>query len=305
MAISPERTVRQRTERRAFTLVELFVVMAITALLVGLLIPAVQAIRAAAAKMFCQNKLKQIGLALHNYHSSEDCFPVGISVNADFPHLFLGWTARILPYLESETTWRAVESAFATDPNPNQFYGHEPHHQLLATPVREFACPSDSRMPGPALTRSGIEVSFTSYLGVSGRDLFHLDGSLFLDSHVRIVDVRDGASNTLIVGERPPAKDHRYGWWYRGWGQNQDGSAEMLLGVRELNIAEPNCSAEPARFQAGSFDNQCALFHYWSPHTDGANFLFVDGSVRFLTYAADPVIVDLASREGGEVVQVP
>lgn len=290
--------------RRAFTLVELLVVMAIVAILIGILIPAIQAVRAAAAKSACQNNLKQLGLAHHDYHGIHDHFPNGISVRSEPLRPFLAWTGRCLPHLEQENLWREIENAFSTDLNLNLFYGHEPHAKLLATPVRTFACPSDPRVPGPSFAH-GVSVAFTSYLGVLGRDLFRTDGILYLDSQTKITQISDGTSNTLLIGERPPSPDQRFGWWYRGWGQNQDGSAEMLLGVHELNVTYPACSGQPARFQAGSFDDSCSVFHFWSPHAGGANFVFADGSVRFLRYTADPVMEALASRAGGEVVQLP
>src|SRR5207253_1385089 len=114
------------------------------------------------------------------------------------------------------------------------------------------------------------------------------DGVLYLDSHVRWADITDGTSNTLLVGERPPSSDHRYGWWYAGWGQLKTGSAEMVLGVKELRD-DPKyeaCSPGPYTFQAGGGGNDCDTFHFWSLHLGtGANFLFADGSVRFLHYS--------------------
>jgi prepilin-type processing-associated H-X9-DG protein len=82
----------------------------------------------------------------------------------------------------------------------------------------------------------------------------------------------------------------------------------MLLGAREINAGARfarNCPTGPYHFQAGRFDNQCDLFHYWSPHAGGANFLFADGSVRFLRYEADAVLAALATRSGGEVFPQP
>jgi prepilin-type N-terminal cleavage/methylation domain-containing protein/prepilin-type processing-associated H-X9-DG protein len=291
--------------RSGFTLIELLVVIAIIVLLIGLLLAAVQKVRAAAARAKCQNNLKQIGLALHNYHDTHDHFPPGLSVQADrrrYP--YLGWPARILPHLEQDPLWRAVTEAFATDPDPFTFYGHAPHLPLLATPVALFACPSDGRVPGPA-TVGGVSAAFTSYLGVEGTDQFRKDGLLYLDSAVRLTHVTDGTSQTLLVGERPPSADFRLGWWYRGWGQAQDGSAEMLLGAREWNTSRPSCPPGPYQFGPGRIDHLCDAFHFWSLHPGGANFLFADGSVHFLAYSADPVLPALATRAGGEAVALP
>ncbi|MCI0704048.1 MAG: DUF1559 domain-containing protein [Planctomycetia bacterium] len=299
-------TIMTRSPTRAgYTLVEVLVVIAIIAILAGLLIPAVQKVRASAARLRCQNNLKQLGLALHNYHTASEKLPAGLSLTADggkYP--YLGWLAPVLPYIEQDPLWQQVHSAFATDPNPTSFYGHEPHEQLLATPVRVFNCPADSRLPGP-LQAFGRERAFTSYLGVQGIDQNQRDGVLYPDSRVRLTDITDGTSGTLLIGERPPSADFRYGWWYRGWGQNKEGSAEMLLGVRELNTSQPSCPFGESKFSAGRFDNQCDMFHFWSPHTGGANFAFADGSVRFLAYSADDIMPALATRAGGEAVTLP
>jgi prepilin-type processing-associated H-X9-DG protein len=143
-------------------------------------------------------------------------------------------------------------------------------------------------------------------LGVEGTDQYHKDGVLFMDSKVRMASILDGASNTLMVGERPPSAQGNLGWWYAGWGQEQDGSAEMLLGVREICVYNsPPCAAGPFHFGPGRFLNQCDAYHFWSPHSGGTNFLFCDGAVRFLSYSADGVLPALATRAGGERVGVP
>ncbi len=288
-----------------FTLIELLVAIGIVATLLGLLLPAVQKVRAATARLQCQNNQKQLALALHNYHDRRGQLPPGLSVKSEGGHLpFLGWEARILPDIEQANLWRQVEEAFDSDPDPLKFYGHVPHHRLLGKPVLLFNCPSDPRLPGPKPGMFGL-VAFTSYLGVEGRSQDTKDGMLFRDSSVRVLDVTDGTSNTLMLGERPPAADLRYGWWYRGWGQSQDGSLEMLLGASERNVVGEGCPAGPFSFAPGRLDNQCDVFHFWSPHTGGANFAFGDGSVRFLSYSAEPVISALTTRASGEVVAVP
>jgi prepilin-type processing-associated H-X9-DG protein len=108
-----------------------------------------------------------------------------------------------------------------------------------------------------------------------------------------------------MVGERPPSADDHYGWWYAGWGQKQTGSAEMVLGVRErLNSDEP-CFGGAYHFGPGSDRDVCDFLHFWSKHPGGAHFLFGDGSVRFVTYGADPIMPALATRSGGEAVNLP
>jgi prepilin-type N-terminal cleavage/methylation domain-containing protein/prepilin-type processing-associated H-X9-DG protein len=296
-----------RRPRPGFSLVELLVVIAIIAILIGLLLPAVQKVRSTAARLKCQNNLKQLSLALHLYHDQTSALPPGLSVKADggrYP--YLGWPARILPQIEQDAVWRQIQSAFATDPNPLDFYSHAPHLALLATPIAVFNCPADPRLPGPVpFTLAPGQRTFTSYLGVEGTDQFRRDGVLYLDSAVRLTDITDGTSNTLLLGERPPAKNFGYGWWYRGWGQSIDGSAEMLLGARERNVVGEGCTPGPFSFGPGRLDDQCGIFHFWSLHSGGANFAFADGSVRFLAYPADSVLPALATRAGGEVAALP
>ena len=293
-----------RKPRRGFSLVELLVVIAIIAVLIGLLLPAVQKVRSTAARLKCQNNLKQLSLALHLHHDQTSALPPGLSVKADggrYP--YLGWPARILPNVEQDVVWRQILAAFATDPDPFVFHGHAPHLIVLATPIAVFNCPADPRLPGPVPSSPGSR-TFTSYLGVEGTDQFRRNGVLYLDSAVRLTDITDGTSSTLLLGERPPAKDFRYGWWYRGWGQSIDGSAEMLLGARERNVAGEGCAPGPFPFGPGRLDDQCHIFHYWSLHSGGANFAFADGSVHFLSYSADSILPALATRAGGEVVSL-
>lgn len=296
------------SQRPAFTLIELLVVFAIAGILMGLLLSAVQRVRRTAARVKCQNNLKQISLAVHNYHETHQAFPPGMSYAADqLRYPYLGWTARILPFVEQASLWESARTAFTTDPDPLEFYGHTAHYPIMGKVVANFTCPMDGRISAP-VAKGPCQFAFTSYLGVAGSDYRIHDGVFFLDSRVRMVEIRDGASNTLLIGERPPPPDLSFGWWYRGWGQNKDGSAEMLLGVRELNnlgTRYPACTPGPYHFANGRLDNQCHMFHFWSLHSGGANFALADGSVRFLSYSANSIMPALATRAGGEAVSAP
>jgi prepilin-type processing-associated H-X9-DG protein len=128
---------------------------------------------------------------------------------------------------------------------------------------------------------------------------------LFRNSVVRLSDVSDGTSHTLAAGERPPSPDSQFGWWYGGGGQAGTGSLDSVLGVRELNVAvqvAAGCGRGPFAFAPGKVDGPCDIFHYWSLHAGGANFLMCDGSVRFLSYDSDSLLPALATRARGDSV---
>ncbi len=291
--------------RNGFTLIELLVVIAIIAILIGLLLPAVQKVREAAARTQCQNNLKQIGLALHNYHGDQGRLPPGVTPGpTGEPYPYLGWLGRLLPYVEQGSLWSQAQAAYAEQPyNP-----FAPPHLGIMTPVRSYGCPADDRVDQPHNTHQGYRVAVASYLGVLGIDYRNPTGVLYWGSKVRLTDITDGTSGTLMVGERPPSPDFWYGWWYAGAGQVA-GSGDTVLGARELrNTADQytsGCPVGPYHFAPGRLDNQCDALHFWSLHPGGANFLFADGSVRFLSYAADPILPALATRAGGEVVTLP
>ncbi len=290
--------------RPAFTLLELLVVIGIIGVLIALILPAVQKIRATANKAECTNNLKQIGLALQQYHGNHGRFPAGVSYQNDkdpYPHQ--SWLAKLLPYIEQDELWRLTQKAYQLDRYP----ADNPPHVGFDTVIPFYTCPSDSRAQTAQESR-GYHVALTSYLGCEGVNLNTRDGVLFLDSHIRMADISDGTSKTIMAGERPPGPDFWFGWWYAGYGQRKPtGSGDMVLGVREINdaIDLTACPVGPYSFAPGSLKNDCDVLHFWSLHPGGANFLFCDGSVHFLTYDAAPIMPALATRAGGEAVSIP
>jgi prepilin-type N-terminal cleavage/methylation domain-containing protein/prepilin-type processing-associated H-X9-DG protein len=298
---------RRPDVRSAFTLLELLVVLAIVAVLLGLLLPAVQKVRETAARAKCQNSLKQLALALHQYHDVCNSLPPGHRSAANPQRMpQSGWTLSILPYIEQPALYTNALAAYRMDPYPF----HNPPHSGLSAPVPLLACFSDARTPGPALSQRTHElVAFTSYLGVSGKDYSTHDGVLYQDSQIRFSSITDGTSNTLMLGERPPSADLQFGWWYAGVGQLGSGSAELILGVRDKNLqpirAGSPCGPGAYPYGPSNFNDPCGMFHFWSPHAGGANFACVDGSVHLLTYTANPIMPALASRAGGEVDALP
>jgi prepilin-type N-terminal cleavage/methylation domain-containing protein/prepilin-type processing-associated H-X9-DG protein len=287
--------------REAFSLLEMLVVIAIIGVLIALIAPAIERVRDAASRAQCANNLRQIGIALHNYHGVSKSFPPGVSYeDGQGPFPFMSWHARILPFIDNETLWRNTLAAYET----RTPFWENPPHVGFSTIMHVFGCPADpnaSKLAGP----SGRYAAFTTYLGVEGTNQYLRDGILFLDSRTRLDDVIDGASNTILVGERHTTTAiDTTGWWYAGYGQNKEGSAEMVLGVREMRYggwAPRGCLPGPYYYGPGRPQNQCDALHFWSSHAGGgANFLFGDGTVRFLSYSINPIMPALATRAGGE-----
>lgn len=294
---------------RGFSLVELLVAVAICSLLLGLILPAVQRSRAAAARVACANNLKQIGLALHGYHDTHGAFPPSSSGGYRSPaEPFLSWRVRVTPFLERQAVWDSAAEAYRAKKDPFR----DPEHRERERTPAVFGCPADDRVrkgwlvvttPG-LVVRTGV----SSYLGVSGTGADRRGGMLYLRSRVQLVHVTDGTSQTLLVGERPPSEDLRYGWWYAGAGRDGSGLADFHLGAGEINRSGPRyheCPRGPYSFEPRKIDDRCSIFSFWSLHTGGTHFALADGSVRFLRFDAAPVLAALSTRAGGEVGGVP
>ena len=296
--------------RRGFTLIELLVVIAIIAVLIGLTLVAVQRVRAAAARADCQNRLRQLALALHQHHDTRNTLPPGHQFVLTGPGgmPLSGWTIPVLPFLEQQPLQTQAAEAYRKQSFP---FLPTPHSGL-STVVPSFLCPSDPRVTSAQVSeKSKTLAAFTSYLGVAGTDaVTGRTGVLYQGSTTRFGDITDGLSGTLMLGERPPSPDFQFGWWYAGTGQLLSGSADLVLGVREPNlqpiVSGSSCGPGNYPFRpAGGFTDPCGMFHFWSPHPGGANFALADGAVKFLRYDADPIMPSLASRAGGESAAVP
>ncbi len=293
-------------KRCAFTLLELLVVVSIIAVLFGLLLGAIQKIRESSNRVTCQNNAKQVLLGLHNYSNSNSCLPAGIKDpfgKSSWPAA--GWQIFILPFIEQEAIY---QEAMAEYKRTKCFYDvsiNSYPHTAMAHPIKNFLCQSDPRIQNRYLSRSlGYFVNFTSYVGNCGEDCKKKNGLLFLDSKIAITEVLDGTSNTFVIGERPPNANLELGWWYAGLGYDGRGSGEMILGAKEQFTGEipltGPCPLRVYEFSSGRFSEQCDAFHFWSPHSNGAHFGFLDGSIRFLRYEAKPILPALATRSGGE-----
>ena len=308
--------------RRGFTLIELLVVIAIIAILIGLLLPAVQKVREAAARMKCSNNLKQIGLALHNYHGTYDVLPEGnhpygngvapITYNKAPYESSWSWMNYILPYLEQDNAYRQAKT-FATSGRPNGYPWYNPACTLK---MKMYTCPSDPRgelfYPGEPGIR---DQALTGYLGNSGTTATSFDGILFVNSKVKLVQITDGTSNTIMVGERPPNSNLEFGWWFAAYGYDGRGNADCVMTSNDVAlanyfIANYGCpsgatAASKIGLQPGNPNVGCDAAHYWSYHTGGAQFLMGDGSVRMITYSNNNIIAALSTATGGETVNIP
>ena len=293
-----------RYERRAFTLIELLVVIAIIAVLIGLLLPAVQKVREAAARTQCQNNLKQIGLALHNYENANGYFPMQIKTPKQH-----GWMTLLLSCLEQDNLFKH----YRWDVN----WWDAPNRPVVLTRVKVFECPSAEAgrvATGPAPDGATYEGATTDYVGNSGPSSqfvtlgylppgTDLAGPFRLGPPCRITDIRDGTSNTIMVPEdagRPAlwqaGRKHPTQTLASNLNQNgawATGNAPFMTAYTGDGLVAPGPNGV----------NACNNNAMYSFHTGGANALFADGSVQFVRSSVNLyVYLALMTRNGGEVI---
>jgi prepilin-type N-terminal cleavage/methylation domain-containing protein/prepilin-type processing-associated H-X9-DG protein len=309
--------------RPGFTLIELLVVIAIIGILVGLLLPAVQKVRDAGARTQCLNNIKQMGLACHNYYNTYGSMPNGVA--NQYPWYYWSWMAQILPFEEQTNLYNEADTWARTGPGNEPWWpwgdfwvnpSTSPPNPVLAQPLKIWRCPADPRPYFAQLASAfpydppaNTVVAFTSYLGVPGTsgDFSNQpsDGVLYWQSTIRIAQIKDGTSNTILVGERPPSVDLNYGWWFAGAGWDGSGVGDVLLGAREYGYADfMGCPHSKVGLQPGTILDPCDQVHFWSLHTGGVNFLMADGSARFVSYGGNTILPQMCTREGGEVVSL-
>ena len=279
--------------RKAFTLIELLVVIAIIAILIALLIPAVQKVRESAARLQCQNNLKQICLACHDFSDSFKHFPwMNDSQNQN-----LGWMVGILPFLDQQNLYANLS---------------------VAPTLPVFLCPSDPHM-NEVDTYWGW--GMTDYVGVAGYDpndsAPNHRGIIQFYQAVTFPQVSDGTSNTVLVGERPFSVDFWWGWWAQNsyadniWGSVINVSGGLYATTQTNHYTGSTsgspCPPGPYYFGNGPLDvnNSCSVNQMWSCHPGGGNFAVADGSVRFVAYSGALAIVDASTFAGGEATQIP
>lgn len=273
---------------RGFTLIELLVVIAIFAILIALLLPAVQQAREAARRTQCKNNLKQVGLALHNYHDTHRIFPIGNLVGRSFTV-----QSYLLPYIDQASLYNLLNFNY-----PNYcFYNDVPSNNIYATKVLAYSCPSDPTMPAVCTdqtqTLGAGDYYFTgSYFGVEGKAWNDLSGIFYstsLGSPVLIRDIIDGTSNTLLMGERGAPSNLGTGWMLCAYGAGDNGDTDNLLSTA--------VGLGPGKSD-GTHNN-----HFWSYHVGGAHFAMADGAVRFLSNNISySLFQNLSTKAGNEVI---
>jgi len=286
-----------RKNPRGFTLIELLVVIAIIAILIALLLPAVQQAREAARRTQCKNNMKQIGLAVHNYHDTFLLFPPGNTTCA--PGLgYAGWIATpgltghslfagILPYVDQAPLYNTLNwSVLGVDYDNTS--GVATHATAIKTVLPAYLCPSSPT--GSLITYNLCIQAVTHYVGIAGTTpsaTAATSGTFFKNSSVKIAKMTDGTSNVMMVGEYSglakgtsaataqtltDAINHRTGTaWYGGY---DDGSATLIMGAYKTVVYAPNI----VHGTAPTFNQSLK-----SQHVGGIHALMADGAVRFIS----------------------
>ncbi len=279
----------QSRARRGFTLIELLVVIAIIAVLVALLLPAVQQAREAARRASCKNNIVQMVLAMHNYEMVYETLPPGC-VNPTGPieskpeGYHVSWTVQILPYVDQINLFKHFDFKKGV---------YEQSDTLKNVRLRIYSCPSEWHPHGEQTA---------SYAGNQGGEETAIDvkngGLLFLNSHVTMREISDGASNTLLIGEKVIVENEQQ--WFAGTRSTIRNSGSLPNSLYRNTLYNGN---GPTKKSPEKFDDPKYVGGFSSFHVGGAHFGFADGRVQFIQDSIDQILFSqLGERADGQLM---